>query len=219
MYNRFNLFLRLMTLLQIFLRCCTLSAWTVHTWLRLVSNGRPRYSCLTGRCRWMLWCRHSDYTEWMPSCPFLCVKICNTSLICIQLPLDHYFSLLDQHSAPLLPCSSPPPPLSTLPNLLIPIFLLSMHLTYCSFPSIFCGLSNEGLTNNPIHAFDNASDNRREDDVLTRVDRYLLMACADVMEYIAYLTLYPCLPSVHPFRNQDISFLTLSSSPSLLACL
>jgi hypothetical protein len=123
----------------------------------------------------------------------------------IQLALDHFLPLLDQVIAPIFPCSSPPHPLTNLPSHLIPLFLLSMHCPYCSFPSIFCGLSNEGLTNNPIHAFDNTSDSHREDDVLTRVDRYLVMAYVDVIENIACLTLY-CLPSILPLSSQEISF-------------
>jgi hypothetical protein len=80
--------------------------------------------------------------------------------------------------------------LTNLPIHFISLFLLSLRCPYCSFPSIFCGLSNEGLTNNPIHAFDNTSDSPREDDVLTRVDRYPLMAYVDVMEHVVCLTLH-----------------------------
>jgi hypothetical protein len=137
----------------------------------------------------MLGCCDSDYTEWfsswMPRRPFSCIKICNTSWMS-----DHFLPLLDQVISPILPCSSPPHRLSNLPIHFISLFLLSLRCPYCSFPSIFCGLSNEGLTNNPIHAFDNTSDSPREDDVLTRVDRYPLMAYVDVMEHVVCLTLH-----------------------------
>ena len=150
----------------------------------------------------MLSCRDSDYTEcfssWIPWHPLTCIKIFNTSWMC-----DHFLPLLSQvicFDTSLL-LSSPPHPHTNLPDNFIPLFLLSMHCPYCSFPSIFCGLSNEGLTNNPIHAFDNTSDSPREDDVLTRVDRYLLMAYVDVMEHIACVTLH-CLPSILPLHDQ-----------------